>query len=139
MKINSGSDLDWKSVEIAAKDIINAAESGVFCPPEAIDIHLIHINDVYVAIDSIIKALNPQLKDVWRTLVKTRFSHAIVQNPYEQRYRALIKLLRVFVEGKDNTREFLEFISTAEQYKDLDIPTYDEIVDLYKTIEGKES
>lgn len=49
------------------------------------------------------------------------------------RQRALIKILRVLVEGKDNTREFL---SNARQNTDLDVPDYEEIVDLHKWVDS---
>jgi hypothetical protein len=49
--------------------------------------------------------------------------------------KILFNMLRTLVEAKDNTRELL---SMAEDHLDLEVPTYEEIIDLYNSIEGKE-
>ena len=50
---------------------------------------------------------------------------------HNQQNKKLLNLLRLLVEGGDNTSEFL---SLAGQYTSLDIPSYEDIVKLYKEI-----
>lgn len=49
----------------------------------------------------------------------------------ETRKATLLNLLRLLVEGDNNTQEFL---SLAGQYTEIDIPSYEAIIELYKGV-----
>jgi hypothetical protein len=55
--------------------------------------------------------------------VKAEFTY---QNT--SRHKTLMDIMKVLIEGKDNTREFL---SMARQHLDMEVPTYEDLVKLY--------
>lgn len=55
--ITSGRELDWATVEKAAKAILKEAQDSGFTPPESVDIHLVRMRRVCTAMDAIVDAL----------------------------------------------------------------------------------
>lgn len=61
--IKDGRDLDWDMARKAAEAILKQCNDAAYCPPEAMDIHIMRVDYVCQAMDAIADALKLRKKN----------------------------------------------------------------------------
>ncbi len=56
-KIKDATELDYAKTQRAAERIVKICQEAFFAPPEAMDLHLIKIEEISVCIDAIVDSL----------------------------------------------------------------------------------